>query len=232
MVKRLAIIPARGGSKRIRNKNIKLFCGRPVITHTVDNLLKSKLFSKIHISTESKKIMNVCKKKIKFEFLRPKRLSGDKVRTMAVINHVVKKFEKMGEYYDEVWIVYPCSPLMEIQDYKKISKLLKRFNYKKTVLTVCEYPAPIEVSYKIKMNNFLMPNKKSNFFKRTQDFKKFFYETGAVVAIPKKNFSDIKDRPNFNNLVPYVVERHKSIDINTLRDWNFAEMVYNSTFKI
>ena len=54
MVKRLAIIPARGGSKRIRNKNIKLFCGRPVITHTVDNLLKSKLFSKIHISTESK----------------------------------------------------------------------------------------------------------------------------------------------------------------------------------
>ena len=159
-------------------------------------------------------------KKIKFEFLRPKRLSGDKVRTMAVINHVVKKFEKMGEYYDEVWIVYPCSPLMEIQDYKKISKLLKRFNYKKTVLTVCEYPAPIEVSYKIKMNNFLMPNKKSNFFKRTQDFKKFFYETGAVVAIPKKNFSDIKDRPNFNNLVPYIVERHKSIDINTLRDWN------------
>ena len=68
MVKRLAIIPARGGSKRIRNKNIKLFCGRPVITHTVDNLLKSKLFSKIHISTESKKLWMFVKKKSNLNF--------------------------------------------------------------------------------------------------------------------------------------------------------------------
>jgi len=231
MVKRLAIVPARGGSKRIRNKNIKLFCGKPVISYTISNLQKSKLFSKIHVSTESKKIVNVCKKIIKFEFLRPKRLSGDKIRTMAVIDYVVNKYKSIGEYYDEVWIVYPCSPLMEIKDYKNISKLLNKFKNKKTVLTVCEYPAPTEVCYKIKKNKFLFPKKKMNFFKKTQDFEKSFYETGAVVAIPKKNFTDIKNRPNFNNLVPYVVDRHKSIDINTLRDWNFAEMVYKSIFK-
>ena len=76
-----------------------------------------------------------------------------------------------------------------------------------------------------------MPKKKKNFFKKTNQFEKSFYETGAVVAIPKKNFKDIKDKPNFNNLVPYVVDRHKSIDINTLRDWNFAEMVYKSIIK-
>ena len=63
MVKRLAIVPARGGSKRIRNKNIKLFCGNPVINYTINTLQKSKLFSKIHVSTESKKIAAVCKKK-------------------------------------------------------------------------------------------------------------------------------------------------------------------------
>ena len=79
MVKRLAIVPARGGSKRIRNKNIKLFCGKPVINYTINTLQKSKLFSKIHVSTESKKIAEVCKKKIKFDFFRPKRLSGDKI---------------------------------------------------------------------------------------------------------------------------------------------------------
>ena len=231
MAKRLAIVPARGGSKRIRNKNIKLFCGNPVINYTINTLQKSKLFSKIHVSTESKKIAAVCKKKIKFDFFRPKRLSGDKIRTMAVINFVVNKYKSIGEYYDEVWIVYPCSPLIETRDYRNISKLIKKFKYKKTVLTVCEHPSPTEFSYKIKRKKYLLPKKKKNFFKKNNQFEKSFYETGAVVAIPKKNFKDIKDKPNFNNLVPYVVDRHKSIDINTLRDWNFAEIVYKSIIK-
>ena len=87
-----------------------------------------------------KKLLRCVKKKIKFDFFRPKRLSGDKIRTMAVINFVVNKYKSIGEYYDEVWIVYPCSPLIETRDYRNISKLIKKFKYKKTVLTVCEHP--------------------------------------------------------------------------------------------
>ena len=85
MVKRIAIIPARGGSKRIKNKNIKLFCGKPIILRTIEIVTKSRLFSKIHISTDSNKIKKVCEKKIKIDFDRPKKIAGDKISVMSVV---------------------------------------------------------------------------------------------------------------------------------------------------
>ena len=74
MIKRLAIIPARGGSKRIKNKNIKLFCGRPIICYTLENVIKSKLFDKIHVSTDSSEIRKVCEDKIKFDSINEKKI--------------------------------------------------------------------------------------------------------------------------------------------------------------
>jgi len=228
MTKRLAIIPARGGSKRIKNKNIKLFCGRPMITYTLESVIKSKLFNKIHVSTDSSKIRKVCEKKIKFDFERPKKLSGDNTSVMSVVNYVVKKYKDRGLNYDEVWLIFPCSPLIDIKDFLNISKLVKKNKNKKTILTVCEYPSPIERSYKLSNKKYLKPIDKNNFKKRTQDLSQSYYETGAIMAIPKRNFTNINNKPNLKNLAPYFVEKYKSIDVNNIKDWNFAELLYKS----
>ena len=92
---RLAIIPARGGSKRIKNKNLVDFHGKPIIDYTINNAKKSKLFDKIHISTDSNKIINFLKKcNIEPEFKRPKRFSDDKISIAEVLKFVVNEYKK------------------------------------------------------------------------------------------------------------------------------------------
>ena len=94
--KRLLVIPARSGSKRIKNKNIKLFNGKPIISYPIQAAIKSKLFNKIHVSTDSVKIANICKKLgIPDEFLRPKKLSGDKVTLFDVMKFVKSKYKSI-----------------------------------------------------------------------------------------------------------------------------------------
>ena len=99
MIRRLLIIPARAGSKRIKNKNIKLFQNKPVIYYSLNQAKKSKLFKKIHVSTDSKKIKKIVEKlNYKVDFLRPKKLAGDKVSTESVLRYVVDKFQKKKRF--------------------------------------------------------------------------------------------------------------------------------------
>ena len=131
LLKRLLIIPARGGSKRIKNKNIKKFKSKPIIYYTIENAIKSKLFNKIHVSTDSKKIEKIVKKKnIKIEFMRPKNLSGSKVPLFEVYKFVVKKFENLGFKFEEIWSIMPCSPNLNRHDLIKISKFYKKLKTK------------------------------------------------------------------------------------------------------
>ncbi len=102
-VKRIMIIPARGNSKRIKNKNIKLFNGKPIIHYAIDSAVKSNLFDKIHISTDSYKIKKIVKKKgIEIDFLRPKKISGDFTPLIDVFKYVIEEYSKKGlEYHKE-----------------------------------------------------------------------------------------------------------------------------------
>ena len=117
---RLLIIPARGNSKRIKNKNIKKFNGNPIIFYTLETAIKSKLFKKIHVSTDSKKIAKIIKyKKLSMDFYRPRHLSGDKVGIIDVIKHVVEQFKKVNKIFDEIWCMTPCAPLVNLKDLLK-----------------------------------------------------------------------------------------------------------------
>ena len=102
-MKRLLIIPATLGSKRIKEKNIKKFFGKPIIYYSIQLALKSGLFNKIHVSTESKKIKNIVEKfGLKIDFLRNKKLSTNRVKLIDVFRHVVKKFKLLGESFDQI----------------------------------------------------------------------------------------------------------------------------------
>jgi CMP-N-acetylneuraminic acid synthetase len=109
-MKRIAIIPARGGSKRIPKKNIKDFCGKPIIYYTIDYARKSNLFDVIHVSTDDKEIIEeIAKINCVPRFFRPKNLSDDPTTLVSVLKFVVKKFERLGMKFDEVWLLMACA---------------------------------------------------------------------------------------------------------------------------
>ena len=127
--RRLAIIPARGGSKRIKKKNIKQFLGKPIISYSIETALKSNLFSKIHVSTDSLEIKKISEKnKINIDFMRPKNLANDNVGLIEVLKFVANKYKNLGYKFDEVWLIMPCSPLINYKDLIKASKIYKKNN--------------------------------------------------------------------------------------------------------
>ena len=147
MKTRLLIIPARKGSKRIRNKNIRKFCGKPIINYSIETALKSKLFKKIHISTNNLKIKKIIKKyPIKIDFFRPNKISGDKVGLMEVFKFVEKKYKKFGNNFDEVWYLTPCSPLIKPEDLIKASKFFNKIQ-KGFMLAVSEFSPPVQWAF-------------------------------------------------------------------------------------
>ena len=116
-IKRLLIIPARSGSKRIKNKNIKNFVGKPMIYYPINTAIKSKLFTKIHVSTNSKKISKLAESfGVMNDFYRPKNLSNDKASLFPVYKFVVNNYLLLGQKFDEVWCILPCSPFLDKND--------------------------------------------------------------------------------------------------------------------
>ena len=124
-MKRLAIIPARGGSKRIKNKNIKNFCGEPIINYIISTARESKLFNKIHVSTESNLIKEVVENNgLSIDFMRPETLSDDFTPLMPVLSFVLNTYISMGYQFDEIWLLMACAPLIDKNDLISASKNL------------------------------------------------------------------------------------------------------------
>ena len=224
MTKRLLIIPARSGSKRIKNKNIRLFQKKPIIYFPLEEARKSKLFEKIHVSTDSKKIKKIVESlNFKVDFLRPKKLAGDKVSTEKVLRYVVREYEKMNLYFEEIWSITPCSPLINKSDLIKAAKKLYRYK-KKIILSVSKYSVPIDWAFK-KKKDFLIPLIKDSYKKRSQDILDMYHDSGNFVGIPISFFKCKKI--NFDkNYIAYELPKKRSVDIDTFEDFQLAEILY------
>lgn len=221
-LKRLAIIPARSGSKRIKNKNIKFFNGKRIIFYSIDTALKSKLFKKIHISTESKKYKSIIEKKIKIDFLRPKQLATNKIPLMKVFKYVVNNYKKNNYYFDEIWFLSACSPLINSQDLKKMSEEMKSLKKQNSLITVCEYQAPIQWALKFTKFKTIIPLNKSKLNKRSQDLAKHYYDTGAVIIFKKEIFYNNKS-PKYRG---YIMSKSKSVDVDNYEDWDLMRKLF------
>ncbi len=228
-VRRLLIIPARGESKRIKNKNIKKFHGKPIILYSIETALRSKLFSKIHISTESKKIVNTIKEKnLHYDFYRPKNLSGDRIGIFDVIKFVVKKFRDNSIIFNEVWCMTPCSPLIREKDLINASKILKKAP-KKIVISVSEYQAPIEWAFKMNTSKNLSPLNIGSFKKRSQDLKKKYFDTGNFVGMKYNLLKSLKKNAKLDLLYKgLIIPKYRSVDIDDKNDWKLAEKYFKN----
>lgn len=223
--KRLAIIPARGGSKRIYQKNIAKFHGQPIIYYTLQAAQSSGLFDLIHVSTDSNLVFAIAKKLgFEPEFLRPSELAADDTPLFPVLRHVVDKFAKLGNFFDEVWLLMPCAPLVEKRDLILASKLFAETGG--PILSVCEYPAPIEWAYQQNADGRLYPILSDKSTIRSQDLGIKFYDAGIfAIYSAKELMNDI----NFGrDLIFYGfhIDRMRAIDIDYESDWKYAEEIF------
>ena len=223
--RRLAIIPARGGSKRIKKKNIKQFLGKPIISYSIETALKSNLFSKIHVSTDSLEIKKISEKnKINIDFMRPKNLANDNAGLIEVLKFVANKYKNLGYKFDEVWLIMPCSPLINYKDLIKASKIYKKNNSNKILLSISEYNVPIQWSYKLNKNKSLVPNFTKFIDLDSKKIKKSYHDNGSFVIY---NFDNvIKNKIFKNQFIGYEIPKDRSIDIDDELDWNIAEALY------
>ena len=220
---RIAIIPARSGSKRIKNKNIKKFYGKPIISYTIQNLLNSKIFDKIYVSTNSKKIAKICKNYgASVPFLRERRLADDNTSTIDVIANFLQKIDNK-KIIKIVCCVYPCTPLMDVNDIKKGIKLY--LNQRKSfVYPVLKYKHPIQRSFLLSSKgkiNYHFPKYEKY---RTQDLKKSYHDAGQFYV---SNFNNWINKKSLHiDATGFEIDSKNAIDIDDLDDWNLAENLY------
>ena len=220
---RLLIIPAKGFSKRIKEKNIKLFFGKPMIHYPLKNAIESKLFKKIHVSTESRKVKKIVENLgFEIDFLRPKYLSERNTPTIDVLRYVYNRYKELNYNFDEVWTVSCCTPLLTKEDLKKASKFTKK---NKILLGITKFDVPIEWAFQLAKDNELKPVNSSKIFKNSQDLKYKYYDAGAFSVFPTVFMLKKKIKLE-KNYVGFILPKQRAIDIDTLDDWRFAELLY------
>jgi len=229
-MKRLAVIPAREGSKRIPLKNIKDFCGRPMITHSIDACSTSEIFDAIHVSTDSKAIADIAKNTgCNPAFARPENLAGDHTAMMEVLRYVTETFEKKGQTYDTIALVYATSPLVSPHDLKKACEVFEKGDKTKALLAVAPFPAPIEHAFRTETEeNILVPDNKEALSKRTQDLKHAYFDAGMFAFYTPTYIKSQKTAGDFEAFRGYIVPSYRVTDIDWPDDWERAEMLYKA----
>ena len=222
----IAILPARSGSKRIKNKNFKLFAGQPMISYPINIAKKSGLFEKIFISSDNPKIKHKYKKFGATDFiLRPRRLSDDHTVTKPVIEHAIKQIRKSEIKIDNVCCIYPCTPFLNVKVLKNSLKLLNK-NKKKFVFPIMKYGHPIQRSFSINKKDKIIFREPKFELTKTQNLKSFFHDAGQFYWASSHTW--LKKINMHSNSYGYDITDQLSIDIDNPEDWSLAEKIYIS----
>lgn len=228
MTRRIAIIPARGGSKRIRNKNIRDFCGKPMIAHILHAARESELFDVIHVSTESLSICEVVENLgFRIEFMRPPELADDHTPIMPVLKHVTETYASNGQVFDQVWLLMACAPLVESSDLQQAAQLFDQSGGTSPVLAITEYPVPIEWAFSRAPDGKMTPVQPGMFAVRSQDIESKYFDAGVFTAFPITNVLSSEGAGSDLGFVGYVLSKGKAIDIDDEADWALAEAMFH-----
>ena len=223
----IAIIPARGGSKRIKNKNIKLFLNKPIILFTIEKLIKSNLFNKIFISTDSDEIASISRK-FNVEIInRPKELSDDFTNTNEVVKHALEFLQSDYDIHT-VCCVYPTAPFMRIEDLKKGLENITTQNDNDKIFfsfPVTEFLYPIERALKIDKNLIIKTFWNNTFPNRSQDLSASYHDVGQFYW---GKFQPFLEGANMfsGNSIAIKIPKYLSHDIDNKEDWARAELYY------
>jgi pseudaminic acid cytidylyltransferase len=222
---RLCVIPARGGSKRIPRKNIKEFCGKPMIAWSIGSAIKSECFDRIIVSTDDEEIASVAKRYgAEVPFMRPAQLADDYTGTTAVIAHAIEWQNSHGEAADKVCCLYATAPFVQVTDLQKGFNVLESSGAE-YAFSVTSYAFPIQRAIRITQNQRVKMFQPEYFNTRSQDLEEAWHDAGqfywgraAAWLGNKQIFS--------SDAVPILLPRHRVQDIDTPEDWERAELMF------
>jgi pseudaminic acid cytidylyltransferase len=223
---RIAIIPARGGSKRIPRKNIKLFYGAPMIGYPIKTAIESGLFEHVVVSTDDDEIAAISEKYgAVIPFIRPKALSNDEMPTVPVISHAIKECLKLGWDLEEVCCIYPCTPFLRGDDISRALDQLRNENTARYIMPVVKFPAPIERALEFTSQGELVPINSNFLNTRTQDLGSTYYDAGQFYWA--KTDTWLSGLSIHSSVSGIVLPLWRGIDIDNLEDWQLAEKLFS-----
>lgn len=222
----IAIIPARGGSKRIPRKNIQLFHGKPIIAYSIEAAIGSGLFSRVIVSTDDAEIAQIAEKfGAEVPFLRSQENSDDFATTSSVLIEVIELLELRKEEFKTVCCIYPTSPLIDSKDIQNANELFINSNYD-TVISCVGFSFPIQRSFHINEKNNVTLNHPEAINQRSQDLSKNFHDAGAMYFLNVQQFKTSKSIWS-GKIGAYELSELKVQDIDTRDDWKIAELKYS-----
>ncbi len=215
----LAVIPARGGSKRLPNKNILPLAGKPLIEWTIEAAKNSKYIDQIVISSDKNEILDIAKRYETISIIRPEALAKDEAKTVGVVLHVI---ESISEKHDFIILLQPTSPLRTSQNIDEAIELLFSKNAD-AVISVCETDYPIlwcnTLQEDLSMNKFIPEDIKD---KRSQDLPKYYRLNGAIYIVKTEKLKNEKTFFISGNIYAYIMDRKNSVDIDEEIDLKVA----------
>jgi pseudaminic acid cytidylyltransferase len=220
----IAIIPARGGSKRIPRKNIKLFHGKPIIAYSIEAALQSGLFDEVIVSTDDKEIAEIAQQYgAKVPFLRSKKNSDDFATTIDVIVEVMNFYKDKGIEHEFICCIYPCAVFVSKEKIQEAYNLLNTKNFD-TVLPIIEYGFPIQRALKIENEKTVFSS--PEFIKtRSQDLEKHYHDAGQFYWL-RTNIILQEHTIFTSNTGSIVISELEAQDIDTETDWKLAELKF------
>lgn len=218
----LALIPARSGSKRLKNKNTLDICGKPLIAWSIEAATGSRYIDEIVVSSDGSEILELANKFGAKTILRPSTLASDTSTTVDVVKHIIEHYKKDG--YEYILVLQPTSPLRESIDIDNAIELLKE-KKADAIVSVCKTPhSPLwmnTIPLDLSMNDFIKNEVKN---KRSQELDTYYMLNGAIYLFEIDRFMQEETLFFKDNIFAYIMDTDKSIDIDTLTDFKIANL--------
>lgn len=224
-MKNIAIIPARGGSKRIPRKNIKDFLGKPIIAYSIEAALQSELFDEVMVSTDDNEIAEVSKKYgANVPFMRSKKNADDFATTAEVLLEVLSEYKKLGNEFEYMFCIYPTAPFVSAKKLNDSFELILKSKVD-SVVPVVKFSYPIQRAFRITEENILEYIWPVNINKRSQVLETAYHDAGQFYWSKTESF--VKAQSLVCGItLPFVLSEMEVQDIDNEEDWKLAEVKF------
>lgn len=219
----IAIITARGGSKRIPRKNVKLFCGKPIITYSIEAALQSGLFEEVMVSTEDEEIARIAREAgAQVPFMRSSESAGDYASTDDVLLEVLAAYEKRGREFDSFCCLYPTAPFVTAEKLRTAMGLLDKAD---SVMPVVPFSFPPQRCMVLNGEGELRMKWPEHAKTRSQDLEPYYHDCGQFYCCRTAPFLECKTT-DLPHMVPMIMSELEVQDIDNPDDWEIAELKY------
>ncbi len=219
----IAIITARGGSKRIPKKNIREFCGKPIIAYSIQAALACQIFDVVMVSTDDEEIAEVSRQYgAEVPFMRSAKTADDYATTEDVLVEVLERYREQGRNFDLVCNLYPTAPFITAGRLREAYDMISAGDCN-VVFPVVRFDFPPQRGF-ITENGFISPTCPADYLKRSQDLKPIYHDCGQFYYYRVDSF--LKTRSTVDHARPLIISDLEVQDIDTLTDWELAEMKY------